>query len=80
MNKLEFEEFISKIGVFLARQELTTVYNFFDKNKDGQIQYDEFIGTLRVSPPLLTAQSDMSERRLAVVKHAWQVLSAKGGN
>lgn len=72
MNKLEFEEFISKIGVFLARQELTTVYNFFDKNKDGQIQYDEFIGTLRVSfTSNLTQQSDMSERRLAVVKHAW---------
>jgi Ca2+-binding EF-hand superfamily protein len=41
---------MSKLGVFLARQELTTVYNHFDMNKDGKIQYDEFIGTLRVSP------------------------------
>lgn len=40
---------MSKLGVFLARQELTTVYNFFDANKDGHIQYEEFIGTLRVS-------------------------------
>ena len=39
---------MSKMGVFLARQELTTVYNVFDINKDGQIQYEEFVGTLRV--------------------------------
>ena len=41
---------MSKLGVFLARQELTTVYNHFDYNKDGEIQYEEFVGTLRVSP------------------------------
>jgi Ca2+-binding EF-hand superfamily protein len=46
---LEFEEFISKLGIFLARQELTTVYNSFDLNKDGNIQYEEFISLLRVS-------------------------------
>ena len=49
LDKLEFEEFITKLGIFLATQELTTVYNHFDMNKDGMIQYDEFIGTLRVS-------------------------------
>jgi Ca2+-binding EF-hand superfamily protein len=40
---------MSKLGVFLARQELTTVYNHFDTNRDGAIHYDEFINTLRVS-------------------------------
>lgn len=40
---------MSKLGVFLARQELTTVYNHFDVNKDGNICYEEFITTLRVS-------------------------------
>ena len=40
---------MSKLGVFLARQELTTVYNHFDANKDGNICFEEFIGTLRVS-------------------------------
>lgn len=49
MDKLEFEEFLAKIGVFLTTQELTTVYNHFDVNKDGNIQYEEFINTLRVS-------------------------------
>ena len=46
---MEFEEFISKMGVFLARQELTAVYNQFDLNKDGMIQYEEFINVLRVT-------------------------------
>lgn len=32
---LEFEEFMSKLGVFLTRQELRTVYDHFDHNKDG---------------------------------------------
>lgn len=49
LDKLEFEEFLAKIGVFLTTQELTTVYNNFDINKDGNIQYEEFINTLRVS-------------------------------
>lgn len=40
---------MSKLGVFLARQELTTVYNHFDTNRDGVIHYEEFIGALRVS-------------------------------
>lgn len=32
LGKLEFEEFMSKLGVFLARQELRTVFDTFDKN------------------------------------------------
>ena len=48
LEKLEFEEFLSKLGIFLARQELTAVYNAFDVNQDGKIQYDEFINVLRV--------------------------------
>jgi Ca2+-binding EF-hand superfamily protein len=62
LDKLEFEEMLSKLGIFMTTQELTAVYNQFDKNHDGQISYDEFINTVR---------TDMNEKRLAVVKHAW---------
>ncbi len=62
LNRLEFEDFMAKIGVFLTRQELRTVYDHFDVNQDGQIQYEEFVNTLR---------ADMNERRMAVVKHAF---------
>lgn len=48
---------MSKLGVFLARQELTTVYNHFDFNKDGLISYEEFLGTLRVSKQLFDMNS-----------------------
>jgi Ca2+-binding EF-hand superfamily protein len=45
------------------------VYNQFDKNRDGHISYDEFITTVK---------TDMNEKRLAVVKHAWQSLDEAG--
>lgn len=66
LSKLEFEEFLSKIGVFLARQELRVIYDCFDLNKDGQIQYSELVQSLR---------RDMSEQRLAIVKHAFNKLA-----
>ena len=57
MNKLEFEELLSNLGVFLARQELRTVHDHFDTNKDGQVGYAEFVGCLKVS---LTAANSES--------------------
>ena len=39
LDKLEFEEMISKLGIFMTTQELTAVYNQFDRNRDGQISY-----------------------------------------
>lgn len=51
LDRLEFEEMLSKLGIFLKTQELATVYNQFDKNKDGTISYLEFINVLKVSSP-----------------------------
>jgi Ca2+-binding EF-hand superfamily protein len=48
LDKLEFEEMVAGLGAFLARQELRTVYDHFDTNKDGNIHYEEFVNTLRV--------------------------------
>ena len=49
LQKLEFEEFMSQLGVFLARQELRVVFDNFDQNKDGNIAYSEFVNVLKVS-------------------------------
>jgi len=65
--KLEFEEFMSKLGVFLARQELRCVYDHFDLNKDGKISYCEFVEVLK---------KDMSNDRLAIVKKAYNHLAS----
>jgi len=62
LQKLEFEEFMSQLGVFLARQELRVVFDNFDANKDGNIAYNEFVDVLK---------ADMSTDRLAIVKKAW---------
>lgn len=53
---------LSKLGVFLARQELRTVYDCYDKNRDGNITYSEFVDVLK---------SSMSEARTDMVKRAW---------
>ena len=51
LDKLEFEEMMSKLGVFLSRQELRVVFDGFDANKDGNIQWSEFIEGLKVRHP-----------------------------
>ena len=63
LDRLEFEEMMSKMGVFLARQELTTVYNHFDQNKDGNISYQEFLATLRVRLDIVSRQIVRHERK-----------------
>jgi len=47
LEKIEFNEFLIHIGVFLSTQELRTVYDQFDLNRDGLISYAELIKVLR---------------------------------
>ena len=47
--RLEFNDFIARLGIFLTTQELTCIYNNFDANGDGMIHYNEFVNALRVS-------------------------------
>ena len=49
LEKLEFEEFLRKMGAFLSTQELRVVFESFDINRDGLISYQEMLETLRVS-------------------------------
>jgi len=67
LNKVEFENFTSKIGMFLTTQQVTTLFNTFDANRDKRIHYKEFIDALR---------TDFNEKRLATVKYAFEVLSS----
>mmetsp|Transcript_29465 Transcript_29465/g.26038 ORF Transcript_29465/g.26038 Transcript_29465/m.26038 type:complete len:259 (+) Transcript_29465:25-801(+) len=71
LDKIEFENFMSKVGLFLTTQELTVVFRSFDLNGDKQIHYMEFIEALR---------SSYNEKRMSVVKYAWQMIdSANAG-
>jgi Ca2+-binding EF-hand superfamily protein len=55
LKKDEFTKFLAKIGVFLTTQELRSVYDNYDLNKDGKIAYGEFVSLIR---------ENMSEKRL----------------
>jgi len=59
---------LNKLGIFLATQELRTVFDHFDLNKDNAISYAELINCLR---------NNMSEERMELVKQAWYHLAGK---
>ncbi len=65
LDKIEFEAFLRKVGMFLTTQELTVVFSKFDLNGDKQIHYKEFFEVLRTT---------FSEKRLSVVKYVWELL------
>lgn len=68
LDKVEFELFLRKVGIFLTTQELTVVFKNFDFNGDKRIHYREFVDELR---------KNMNEKRIAVVKYAWQMLDSE---
>lgn len=49
MDKLEFENFLIALGVFLSTQELRVVFETFDTNRDSRISQRELLDTLKVS-------------------------------
>ena len=55
--------------MFLTTQQITTLFNSFDVNRDKKIHYKEFIDSLR---------ADFNEKRMAAVKYAYQVVSSHG--
>jgi Ca2+-binding EF-hand superfamily protein len=71
-NKLdayEFEQALAAFGIFPKKVELQALVKFYDIDGDGHISYDEFMNGL---------QDDLSERRLRMVKKAFQMLDKDG--
>jgi len=67
--ELGFEKFMRAFGVKLSKAEIDELFKLFDKNKDGQISYEEFIFGIR---------GQMNEFRQQIVKLAWEVLDDRG--
>ena len=50
-KKLDFEEFkkgMIEYGLNYTKEEMKELFNLFDKDKSGQIDFDEFLEHLRV--------------------------------
>ncbi len=67
MNEFKKSMFDLKISDF-SEQELGTMFNHFDKNRDGRISYSEFTKTLR---------GVLSEQRLDLIERVFRSLDAK---
>ena len=51
-KKLDFEEFkkgVTEYGLNYTKDEVRELFNMFDKDKSGQIDFEEFLEQLRVS-------------------------------
>ena len=35
-------------GIGLNKEQLSTIFNYFDRNKNGTVDYDEFLRGIRV--------------------------------
>jgi len=66
LEKLEFNEMLTKMGIFLSTQELRTIYDNFDLNNDGGISYTELTHVLR---------NIVSDTRVNTVRLVFQQLS-----
>ena len=61
----DFQKALNDFGTELNEDEITSVYNYFDKEKYGYIKYINFINAIRGS---------LNPKRLAVVKEAFKKL------
>lgn len=64
-NFEDFEAILSKVGIFLKRQDLTNLYRQFDEGQQEQLDSATFVSAIK---------GDMNDRRKAVVKAAWDKL------
>lgn len=48
LDKVEFEQFLSKSGAYITTQETRTLFESYDLNKDGKIVFPEMLSALRV--------------------------------
>lgn len=48
LDRVEFEQFLSKSGAYISTQETRTLFDSYDLNKDGKVVFPEMLSVLRV--------------------------------
>lgn len=43
LDRYEFENFLSRTGMFVTTQETTELFRYYDHNNDGHISMEEFL-------------------------------------
>lgn len=65
----EFAKGVAESKLDITDNDIQNLFIAFDKNRDGTIQYDEFLRVVR---------GDLKPNRLALVKKAFQKLDTDG--
>lgn len=71
LSKQEFECALNSIGVFFKNCDATALFLYYDKNRDGQISYNEFLDAFRV---------ELNSRRVKLVEKLFKMLDIKRRN
>lgn len=71
LDREEFEEALSHCGLFLKSHEISFLFKNFDRDGDGNINYDELLHGI---------QLPLSGSRLAVVERAFKTLDKDGSS
>ena len=69
LSKQEFEKACRDFKTEISSEDIGTLFQAFDINRDGTIQYDEFLRIIR---------GDLTEHRRALVEKAFQKLDRDG--
>lgn len=69
LNKQEFEKACRDFKAEIASEDIGILFNAFDINRDGTIQYDEFLRIIR---------GDLTDYRRQLVERAFQKLDRDG--
>jgi len=69
LDRYEFKKAIRDFKVEIPDDSIDLIFNAFDLNRDGTIDYDEFVRIIR---------GDLTAPRLALVKKAYQKLDKDG--
>ena len=69
LDKSELKWGLKDYGIVLSNPELDHVFSYFDKDKSGTIDRNEFLSGLR---------GPMSKRRLNLVQQAFNILDSSG--
>jgi len=69
LSKAEFRKAVRDFKVDIPEDYIDTIFAAFDLNRDGTIDYDEFLRIIR---------GDLTPQRLALVKKAYQKLDKDG--